>query len=88
MNEMLFSLGLIALLTSMLSAVTGVGGGILLLSGLTLYLPPQAIVPIHGVIQTELWRSSRAVLAANSLATHSAILERYVARRTRCRHPA
>ena len=52
MNEMLFSLGLIALLTSMLSAVTGVGGGVLLLSGLTLYLPPQAIVPIHGVIQT------------------------------------
>ena len=52
MNEMLFSLGLIALLTSMLSAVTGVGGGVLLLSGLTLYLPPQALVPIHGAIQT------------------------------------
>jgi uncharacterized membrane protein YfcA len=38
-------------LTAIISAVSGMGGGIVLLSIMTLFLPIQLIVPIHGVIQ-------------------------------------
>jgi uncharacterized membrane protein YfcA len=33
------------------SAVTGIGGGMILLSGLLLVLPTAAIVPVHGAVQ-------------------------------------
>lgn len=37
--------------TSALSAATGMGGGVLLFTVMTLYFPIQVIIPIHGVIQ-------------------------------------
>jgi uncharacterized membrane protein YfcA len=37
--------------TSALSAATGMGGGVLLFTIMTLYFPIQVIIPIHGVIQ-------------------------------------
>jgi uncharacterized membrane protein YfcA len=44
-------LGVSAILTSVISAVVGMAGGIVLLSIMTLFLPFQIIIPIHGVIQ-------------------------------------
>ncbi|OUR97340.1 hypothetical protein A9Q84_13530 [Halobacteriovorax marinus] len=38
-------------LTAIISAVSGMGGGIVLLSILTLFLDISVIVPIHGVVQ-------------------------------------
>jgi len=46
------ALALAALAASMLSAVTGVAGGVLLLSGLLLVVPAAAVVPLHGTVQT------------------------------------
>ena len=40
-----------AFLSSLLSAVLGVGGGMLLISIMAVALPPAAIVPVHGVAQ-------------------------------------
>jgi uncharacterized protein len=37
--------------TSALSAATGMGGGVLLFTALTLYFPVNVIIPIHGIIQ-------------------------------------
>ncbi len=37
--------------TSALSAATGMGGGVLLFTIMTMYFPIQVIIPIHGVIQ-------------------------------------
>jgi len=37
--------------TSALSAATGMGGGVLLFTVMTLYFPIQVIIPIHGIIQ-------------------------------------
>jgi len=37
--------------TSALSAATGMGGGVLLFTVMTLYFPVNVIIPIHGVIQ-------------------------------------
>ena len=37
--------------TSALSAATGMGGGVLLFTVMTLYFPLNVIIPIHGVIQ-------------------------------------
>ena len=44
-------LGLAALVTSALTAVAGLGGGIILIAILLLYLEPVAAIPIHGAIQ-------------------------------------
>jgi len=41
----------VALATSMLSAVVGMAGGIVLLSVMLLFLPPLVAIPLHGVIQ-------------------------------------
>ncbi len=38
-------------ITALFSAVTGMGGGIALLAVMTLFLPGQAVVPIHGLTQ-------------------------------------
>ena len=38
-------------LTAIISAVSGMGGGIVLLSIMTVFLPLKLIVPIHGMIQ-------------------------------------
>jgi uncharacterized membrane protein YfcA len=45
-------LALLALGASTVSALTGVGGGVLLLSGLLLAVPATAVVPLHGAVQS------------------------------------
>jgi len=40
-----------AFLSSSLTAVLGLGGGMLLISIMSVFLPPAAIVPVHGVVQ-------------------------------------
>ncbi len=40
-----------AFLSSSLTAVLGLGGGMLLIAIMPLFLPPAAVVPIHGVVQ-------------------------------------
>jgi uncharacterized membrane protein YfcA len=40
-----------SLFTSALSAATGMGGGVLLFTVMTLYFPMGTLIPIHGVIQ-------------------------------------
>ena len=44
-------LGTAALLTSALTAVAGLGGGIILLTLLLLYFEPVVALPLHGAIQ-------------------------------------
>ena len=43
-----------ALITSMISAVLGMAGGITLLGVMTALLPPAQVVPLHGVVQLKL----------------------------------
>ena len=50
MSEII-SLSIIAIVTSTLSGTIGMGGGVLLLSAMTFFLPISVIVPIHGVVQ-------------------------------------
>jgi len=47
------ALGLIALsfLTSLITATFSLGGGSLLISAMTLLLPPVVVVPVHGCVQ-------------------------------------
>ncbi len=40
-----------SVITSCLSAIIGMGGGILLLGVLVMFLSPKDVVPVHGVIQ-------------------------------------
>jgi len=40
-----------AFFSSSLTAVLGLGGGMLLISVMSVFLPPAAIVPVHGVVQ-------------------------------------
>lgn len=47
----LLELSLLSLITSAITAVAGMGGGILLLAILPLVLPSNVIIPIHGVVQ-------------------------------------
>lgn len=58
---MIYFLGFIAFLTSAVSGVTGMGGGVLLLSFMTFFLKYQILIPIHGIIQL-LSNGSRAML--------------------------
>jgi uncharacterized membrane protein YfcA len=44
-------LGVCSIFTSIISAVCGMGGGIVLLSIMTFFLPVSTIVPIHGAVQ-------------------------------------
>ncbi len=44
-------LGFAALLTSIVAGVIGFGGGMLLISIMPIFLPPAAIIPVHGVTQ-------------------------------------
>ena len=45
------TLAVAALLTSILSAVVGMAGGIVLLTVMLLFLPPLVVIPLHGVVQ-------------------------------------
>lgn len=48
---MIFALVASAFLTSIISGVAGMAGGVLLLSIMTFFLEIRSIVPIHGVVQ-------------------------------------
>ncbi len=48
---MLYFLPLAGLLTSLISGVIGMGGGVLLLSLMSFFLPYQQLIPIHGMVQ-------------------------------------
>ena len=41
----------IAFLTSAFTAMAGIGGGLVLVALMPGFLPAQAIVPVHGVVQ-------------------------------------
>lgn len=41
----------VALLGSLITAATGAGGGVLLLTIIALWLPPAAVIPVHGLVQ-------------------------------------
>ena len=58
MNELL--LVFFALMTSTLTAITGIGGGMLLIAIMPGLLPAAAIVPVHGAVQL-FANSSRAL---------------------------
>ncbi len=42
---------IVAFFTSTLTAVVGLGGGLLLLALMTMILPPIAVIPVHGMVQ-------------------------------------
>jgi uncharacterized membrane protein YfcA len=50
-TELFIFLALTAGVTSLVTASFGVGGGVLLLAVMAVFLPPQVIVPVHGVVQ-------------------------------------
>ncbi len=47
----LFALGLFSTLTSLLTAVAGLGGGMLLLALMAQMLAPAILIPLHGIAQ-------------------------------------
>ncbi|QQR91405.1 MAG: sulfite exporter TauE/SafE family protein [Myxococcales bacterium] len=49
--SVLFFLAIAALLTSALSAVLGMGGGLTLVGVMTVLLPAKDVVPLHGAVQ-------------------------------------
>lgn len=59
--------GVAALLTSILSAVAGLGGGVILLLVITQFVTPTVAIPIQGAIQLAS-NASRAVLLRNDIA--------------------
>ena len=67
-------LGVAALLTSILSAIVGMAGGITLLSVMLLFLEPLAAIPLHGVVQL-VSNSSRALIQRKHV--ERGILARY-----------
>ena len=64
---MFLVLAVVAFATSVFSAIIGMGGGIILLACLLLFLDPIAAIPIHGVIQL-VSNSSRACVQRKHLA--------------------
>lgn len=44
-------LGLVSMLTSTIAAILGLGGGMLLIAVMPMFLPINAVVPVHGVTQ-------------------------------------
>ncbi|MCO4755381.1 MAG: sulfite exporter TauE/SafE family protein [Bacteriovoracaceae bacterium] len=47
----LIILTIVTFLTSIISAIIGMGGGVLLLSVMTFFLPLHVIIPVHGFVQ-------------------------------------
>ena len=60
-SEAIAILVAVALATSILSAVVGMAGGIVLLSVMLLFLEPLVAIPLHGVIQL-VSNSSRTII--------------------------
>jgi uncharacterized membrane protein YfcA len=56
-------------LTSLLTATLGAGGGVLLLAIMAQVLPPQVIVPVHGIVQLGS-NAGRAVLSSRHIDWH------------------
>lgn len=50
-GDALLLLGLLSGFTAFLTAGLGIGGGVLLLMGLTWFVPIAAVIPLHGVAQ-------------------------------------
>lgn len=51
-TELLYvSLAGLAFVTSVITAVVGMGGGVLLLAVLPSFIPPSALIPVHGAVQ-------------------------------------
>ena len=63
----LIVIGVVALLTSILSAVAGLGGGVILLLVIAQFVAPTTAIPIQGAIQL-VSNGSRAVLLRRSVA--------------------
>ncbi len=57
---------LCSVLTSMITASLGAGGGLMLLLLMALWLPPTALIPVHGIIQLGS-NGGRAVLTWRSI---------------------
>ncbi len=57
----LIILTLIAVLTSIISGVVGMAGGIVLLSLMTFFVPWNVLIPVHGIVQL-ISNSSRVIL--------------------------
>lgn len=49
--SVVLALVFISFLGSFISGALGIGGGVLVLSVLALFLPPPALIPVHGLIQ-------------------------------------
>ena len=47
----LLSLSIVTFITSAISAIAGMGGGVILLSIMISFMPTQIIIPIHGMVQ-------------------------------------
>lgn len=61
------TLGLITLCTSTLTGIFGLGGGLLLIGIIPLFLPVTAVIPVHGVTQLAS-NSSRAWFGRGNIA--------------------
>ena len=48
---LLFLMALAALATSIISGIIGMGGGVLLISLMSLFLDYKLLIPIHGIVQ-------------------------------------
>ncbi len=62
----MLALTVVAFLTSTLSGVLGMGGGILLLGVMATVLPPSVVIPVHGLVQLAS-NGSRAALSHRSI---------------------
>ncbi len=50
-NSQAIILVITSLLTSMLTAAMGIGGGVLLLAVMASIVPVAALIPVHGLVQ-------------------------------------
>lgn len=50
-NTIIILIAFLCIFTSIISALAGLSGGVVLLSSLTYFLPYQIVIPIHGIIQ-------------------------------------
>ncbi|NIO16546.1 MAG: TSUP family transporter [Deltaproteobacteria bacterium] len=65
----ILALIIVSFLSSTLTAIIGMGGGTLLISFMPLFLPPAALVPVHGVVQLAS-NASRALFGFRDIAWH------------------
>lgn len=65
-------LAISTLCTSVISAIIGMGGGILLLSVMTFFMPMSVIIPIHGLVQLISNFSRLVILRKNIIYSYTA----------------